>query len=172
MSRAVGLALMPALVVLALAGCTDRKAADTGASAMDTAMITTPAPAPAAVIPAPPPPDLRSRSDAFVAAWNRKNVAEVASFFATAATVHDPGGAYTGRADIRKRWLMPGMPTLRSLTVSDQTFIGTADSMTEDGSYREMIAQPRQAPAPHSGTYTITWVKTGADWMVKEMTVR
>lgn len=172
MSRAVGSTLMPGLVVLALAGCTDKKVPDTGAAAVDTAMITTPAPAPAAVIPAPPPPELRSRSDAFVAAWNRKSVAEVASFFATDATVHDPGGAYTGRADIRKRWLVPGMPTLRSLTVSSQTFIGTADSMAEDGSYSEMIAQPKQAPAPHSGTYTITWAKVGADWTVKDMTVR
>lgn len=172
MSRATRFALVPGLVMLTLGGCTEKKAADTGA-AVDTAMITTPAPAPAAVAtPAPPPPDLRSRSDAFVAAWNRKNVPGIAAFYATDAVVHDPDSTYTGRADISKRWLSPGVPMLSGLKVSDQTFTGTGDTMTENGSYSKTITEPKKAPNQHSGTYTIVWTKAGSDWMVKEMTAR
>lgn len=172
MSRAARFALVPGLVMLTLAGCTEKKADDTGA-AVDTAMVTTPAPAPAAAAtPAPPPPELRSRTDAFVAAWNRKSVPAIAAFYATDAVVHDPDSTYTGRAEITRRWLSPGVPMLSDLRISDQTFTGTGDTMTESGSYSETITEPKKAPAQHSGTYTIVWTKAGADWMVKEMTTR
>ena len=173
MSRAARFALVPGLVMLTLAGCTEKKADDTGAAAVDTAMVTTPAPAPAAAeAPAAPPAELRSRSDAFVAAWNRKSAAGVAAFFAADAVVHDPDSTYTGRDEILKRWIAPGLPMLSALAVTNQTFTGTADSMTENGSYSETITEPKKAPTSHSGTYTIAWNKAGADWMVKEMTVR
>ena len=171
MSRSARFALVPGLVMLTLAGCTEKKADDSGAAAVDTAMVTAPAPAPAAAeTPAPPPADLRSRSDAFVASWNKNSAGAIAAFYATDAVVHDPAGAYTGRADILKRWIAPGLPT--SLAVSNQTFTGTGDTMTENGSYTETMTAPKQAPTTHEGTYTITWVKAGADWMVKEMTVK
>ena len=173
MSRAARFALVPGLVMLTLAGCTEKKADDTGAAAVDTAMVTAPAPAPAATVtPAPPPAELRSRSDAFVASWNRKSPTGVAAFYASDAVVHDPDSTYTGRADILKRWIAPGLPMLSNLAVSNQTFTGTADMMTENGSYTEKMTMPKKAPADHNGTYTITWEKAGADWMVKEMTVR
>ena len=172
MSRAARFALVPGLVMLTLAGCTEKKA-DTGAAAVDTAMVTAPAPAPAAAAtPAAPPAELRSRSDAFVAAWNKKSTAAVAAFYATDAVVHDPDSTYTGRADILKRWIGPGLPMLSKLAVSNQTFTGTGDMMTENGNYSETIAMPKKAPSEHNGTYTISWEKAGADWMVKEMTVR
>jgi ketosteroid isomerase-like protein len=159
-------------MMLTLAGCTEKKAADTGA-AVDTAMITTPAPAPAAAAtPAPPPADLRSRSDAFVSAWNRKSVPAIAAFFAADAVVHDPDSTYTGRAEITRRWLAPGVPLLADLRISEQTFIGTGDTLTENGSYSEVITQPKKAPTQHTGTYTIVWTKVGADWIVKQMTTR
>lgn len=172
MSRSARFALVPGLVMLTLAGCTEKKA-DTGAAAVDTAMVTTPAPAPAAAAtPAPPPADLRSRSDAFVAAWNKKSPSALAAFYATDAVVHDPDSTYTGRADILKRWIGPGLPMLSNLAVSNQMFTGTGDMMTENGSYSEKMTMPKKAPADHNGTYTITWEKVGADWMVKEMIVR
>lgn len=173
MSRAARFALVPGLVMLTLAGCTEKKAPDTGTAAVDTAMVTAPAPAPAATTtPAPPPAELRSRSDAFVAAWNKKSPAGAAAFYTTDAVVHDPDSTYTGRADILKRWIAPGLPMIGSLAVSNQTFTGTGDTMTEAGNYSETINEPKKAPTQHAGTYTITWTKVGAEWMVKEMTVK
>src|SRR5512142_731702 len=125
--------------MLTLAGCTEKKAPDTGAAAVDTAMVTTPAPAPAATTPAPPPAELRSRSDAFVASWNKKSAAAIAAHYATDAVVHDPDSTYTGRADILKRWIAPGMPMLSNLAVTNQVFTGTGDTMTEAGNYSETI---------------------------------
>ena len=168
MSKAMRFAVIPGALVLVLAGCTEKKAADTGA-AMDTTMAasTTPA-APATEA---PPAELRSRSDAFGAAWNQKNADAVGAFYATDATLHDHDSTYSGRADIVKRWIAPGLPMLSDLKVSNQTFTGSGETMTESGSYTEMWAMPKMAPKQHGGTYSITWTKVGSDWMVKEMTV-
>ena len=172
MSRSARFALVPGLMLLTLAGCTEKKADDT-AAALDTAMVTTPAPPPAdATTPAPPPADLRSRSDAFVAAWNKKSPSALAAFYAPDAVVHDPDSTYTGRAQILRRWIAPGLPMVNKLAVSNQTFTGNGDSMTENGSYSETVTMPKKSRSEHNGTYTISWEKAGADWMVKEMTVR
>ena len=167
MSKAIRFAVIPGALVLALAGCMEKKAADTGA-AMDTTMAANNAPAPAAEA---PPADLRSRSDAFAAAWNQKNAETVGAFYATDATLHDHDSTYAGRADIVKRWIAPGLPMLSNLAISNQSFTGSAETMTETGSFSEMWAMPKMAPTEHGGTYTITWTKVGPDWMVKEMTV-
>lgn len=166
MSRAMRLIMIPG-ALLALAGCTEKKAPDTGA-AMDTTMAATPPAAPATQA---PPADLRSRSDAFAAAWNQDAPATVAAFFANDAVVHYGDSTYTGRADISNRWIAPGLPGLSDLKISDQAFTGSGDTMTENGSFSETITMPKQKPATNSGTYTVTWTKMGADWMVKEMTV-
>ena len=151
MSKAMRFAVIPGALVLVLAGCTEKKAADTGA-AMDTTMAasTTPA-APATEA---PPAELRSRSDAFGAAWNQKNADAVGAFYATDATLHDHDSTYSGRADIVKRWIAPGLPMLSDLKVSNQTFTGSGETMTESGSYTEMWAMPKMAPKQHGGTYT------------------
>lgn len=172
MLRAMRLAAIPGTLVLVLAGCTEKKAADTGAAADTTMAASTTTPAPAATPAAEAPPaDLRSRSDAMVAAWNQKNPATVGAFFATDATVHTGDSTYTGRADIVKRWVAPGLPMLSNLAISNQSFTTSGDGMTETGNFTETWTAPKMAPAQHGGTYTVTWNKMGADWMVKAMTV-
>ena len=95
MLRAMRLAAIPGTLVLVLAGCTEKKVADTGA-ATDTTMAastttTTTTPAPAATPPAEAPPaDLRSRADAMAAAWNQDNGAALGAYFATDATCTSP----------------------------------------------------------------------------------
>ena len=168
MSKAMRFAVIPGALVLALAGCGEKKAADTGA-AMDTTMAASTTPA--APTTEAPPADLRSRSGAFAAAWNQKSAAAVGAFYATDATLHDHDSTYAGRADIVKRWIAPGLPMLSKLTISNQAFTGAGDTMTETGSFSEMWTMPKMAPKEHGGTYSITWSKAGPDWMVKEMTV-
>lgn len=175
MLRAMRLAVIPGTLVL-LAGCTEKKVADTGA-ATDTTMAASTA-TPAATTPAPaapaaeaPPADLRSRSDAFAASWNQKNAASVGAFYATDAKLHDGDSTYSGRADIVKRWIAPGLPMLSNLVISNQSFTTSGDGMTETGNYTETWTLPKTAPKQHGGTYTITWNKMGADWMVKDMNV-
>ncbi len=167
MSRALRFVTIPGLMALALAGCTEKKAADTGA-AMDTSMAATPPAAPATQA---PPAELRSRSDAFGAAWNQESPAAVAVFFTNDAVVHYGDSTYTGRADISKRWVAPGLPRLSDLKITDQAFSGSGDTMTETGSFTETMTMPKQKTVQNSGTYTTTWTRVGADWMVKEMTV-
>lgn len=168
MSRAMRFAMLPGVLVLTLAGCTEKKAADTGA-AMDTTMAAAPAPTTAVTA---PPAELRSRSDAFDAAWNQKSPAVIAAFFTSDAVVHYGDSTYTGNADINKRWIAPGLPMMSDLKISDQAFTGTGDMMTETGSYSEMIKEPKKDAMSRGGTYSINWTKVGADWMVKEMTVK
>jgi ketosteroid isomerase-like protein len=168
MSKAMRFAVMPGALVLALAGCMEKKAADTGA-AMDTTMAASTTPATPAT--EAPPAELRSRSDAFAAAWNQKDASVVGAFYTTDATLHDHDSTYTGRADIVKRWIAPGLPMLSNLTISNQAFTGSGDTMTETGSFTEMWAMPKMAPAQHGGTYSITWTKAATDWLVKAMTV-
>jgi ketosteroid isomerase-like protein len=172
MLRVMRLAAIPGTLVLVLAGCTEKKVADTGAATDTTMAATTTTPAPAATPTAEAPPaDLRSRADAMAAAWNQDNAAALGAYFATDATVHFGDSTYTGRADIVKRWIAPALPTLSNLAISNQSFTTSGDGMTETGNFSETWTMPKTAPAQHGGTYTITWNKTGADWMVKQMTV-
>jgi len=166
MSRAMRFVVLPGVLLLGLGACTEKKA-DTGA-AMDTTMSATPPAAPATQA---PPAELRGRSDAFMAAWNQKDPNVLGAFFATDATVHALDSTYSGQADIVKRWIAPALPMLSNLAITNQVFSGTGDAMTETGNYSETWNMPKMAPAPHAGTYSITWNKAGADWTVKEMTV-
>ncbi len=161
-SRLAGMVVL----VLAAQAC-EKKAPDTAAMT-DTTMTATTPPAPATMA---PPAELKAQSDAMIAAWNQKDPAKPAAFFTADATVHADTATYTGAADISKRWIKPGLPMLSDLAVSDQSFTGSGDMMTETGKYTEKMTEPKKAAVNVAGTYTATWTRVGADWKVKDLTV-
>ncbi len=156
-------AMAGALALMAVTqGCTEKKAADTGAM--------TDSIAPAAEAPAPPA-ELTNRSTAMVAAWNQKDPAVPAAFFADSAVVTVPQGTFNGAADIKAKWIVPGLPIVSQLAVSDQNYTGSGDWMTETGKYSETVTLPKKAPMANGGTYTINWTNVGGTWMIKSMQV-
>jgi ketosteroid isomerase-like protein len=151
-----------ALVLLAQA-CAE-KPADTAAADTTATM--------AAPMASSTPPELTARSTAMLAAWNQEDGAAAAAFFTDSAIVIVDDSTYSGKAAIRDGWIVPGLPMVSDVTVSDQTFTGSGTSMTETGRFSETLTLPGEAPAPNAGTYSAEWTNMNGIWMVSRFTVK
>ena len=118
------------------------------------------------------PPELTARSAAMTASWNQEDGAAAAAFFADSAIAMVDDSTYNGMAAIRDRWIVPGLPLVSDLTVSDQAFTGSGDSFTETGRFSETLTLPGQAPVPNTGTYSAEWTNVNGTWMVTRFTVK
>jgi hypothetical protein len=119
-------------------------------------------------------PALTARSAAMAATWNQEGgaAAAAAAFFADSVIAIIDDSTYSGMAAIRDRWIVPGLPAVSDLTVSDQAFTGSGTSMTEIGTFGETLTLPGQAQAPNTGTYSAEWTNVSGTWMVGRFTVR
>jgi hypothetical protein len=116
------------------------------------------------------PSDLRARSAAVVSAWNQDDAAVVADFYWTNAVVTAGDSVYSGMERIRTNWLS-GLNMLSDLTVSEQTFSGSANDFVERGRYSYVLTEPGKSPQTISGTYETTWRKEGGTWLITAMKV-
>jgi hypothetical protein len=164
MPRSTRLVSLSALALLLLAQACAEKPADT-AAADTTATMAAPAASAA-------PPELTARSSAMLASWNREDGAAAAAFFADSAIAVIDDSTYSGMAAIRDRWIVPGLPMVSDVTVSDQAFTGSGPSMTETGRFSETLTLPGEAPAPNTGTYSAEWTNVNGTWMVSRFTVK
>ena len=160
-TRLVSLTSVFALVLLAQA-CAE-KPADTAAADTTTTMAAPAAPA--------APPELTARSSAMLASWNQENGAAASAFFTDSAVAVIDDSTYTGMAAIRDGWIVPGLPMVSDVAVSEQAFAGSGSSMTETGRFSETLTLPGEAPRPNTGTYTAEWTNLNGTWMVSRFTV-
>ena len=161
-----GISCVAALAVLA--GCTEKKAPDTGAA--DTTASAMPMAAASDTM-AAAPADLKAQSAKLLAGWNQKDPSVPAALFLPDAVVHEDSMTYSGAGEITNKWIKVGLPMISSLTVSGQKYTGSGDTMTETGSFAETVTMPKQAPTSMSGTYSIEWARVDSAWRVKAMTV-
>ena len=118
------------------------------------------------------PPGLAARSAAMIASWDQEDVPTAAAFYTDSAVVIVNDSTYSGLAAIRDRWIVPGLPVVSDLTVSDQAFTDSGTSMTETGRFSETLTLPGEAPAPNTGTYSAEWTNLDGTWMVSRFTVK
>ena len=118
------------------------------------------------------PPELAARSAAMIASWDQEDVPTAAAFYTDSAVVIVNDSTYRGLAAIRDRWIVPGLPVVSDLTVSDQVFTGSGASMTETGRFSETITRPGQAPERKPGTYAAEWTNLNGTWMLSRFTVK
>ena len=161
-TRLVSIAGAFALLLLAQA-CAE-KPADTAAADTTATMA---APAASAT-----PPELTARSAAMLASWNEENGAAASAFFADSAIAVIDDSTYTGMAAIRDGWILPGLPMVSDVSVSEQAFTGSGTSMTETGKFSETLTLPGEAPRPNTGTYSAEWTNLNSTWMVSRFTVK
>ena len=142
------------------------------AIACSSSTTTTTTDAGAAVTPAntATPSDLRARSAAVISAWNQDDPAVVADFYWTNAVVTDGDSVYSGMERIRTNWLA-GLSMLSDLTVSEQTFSGSANDFVERGSYSFVFSEPGKSPQTMTGTYETTWRREDGKWLITAMKV-
>ncbi len=165
MPRSTRLAsLTGAFALLLLAQACAERPADTAAADRTATMV---APAASAA-----PPELTARSGAMLASWNDEDGAAAAAFFTDSATAVIDDSTYHGMAAIRDRWIVPGLPMVTDVAVSDQAFAGSGTSMTETGRFSEILTLPGGAPAPNTGTYSAEWTNLNGTWMVSRFTVK
>ena len=150
-------------ILLVVQACSE-KPADTAATDTTAAMAMPAAPA--------TPPELTARSADMVASWNQEDGAAASAFFADSAVAVVDDSTYTGMAAIRDRWIVPGLPMVSGLSVTDQAFTGSGSSMTETGRFSETLTLPGQAPMPNTGTYTAEWTNVNGTWMIGRFTVK
>lgn len=156
-------ALVALMGVLAWApGCRDRK--DEPASRVDTAAMTSSSLSSA-------PPALTRRADGLFTSWNGEDPAAIAAYFSDSAVVHASDSTYTGRGEIRDRWLANELPRMSRLSVADRQFSGTNAAMTESGKFHFTFTAPKTAPVARTGSYTTTWARQGSEWKVTFMTI-
>ena len=165
MPRSTGLvSLTGAFALLLLVQACAEKPADTAAADTTATMA---APAASAT-----PPELTARSAAMLASWNEEDGAAAAAFFTDSAIAVVDDSTYNGMAAIRDGWILPGLPMVSDVSVSDQAFTGSGTSMTETGRFSETLTLPGEAPAPNTGTYTAEWTNLDGTWMVSRFTVK
>jgi hypothetical protein len=153
-----------AFALLLLAQACAEKPADTAAADTTAPMA---APVTSAV-----PPELIARSTAMLASWNEEDGAAASAFFADSAIAVIDDSTYNGMAAIRDGWIVPGLPMVSDVAVSDQAFAGSGTSMTETGLFSETLTLPGEAPRPNTGTYSAEWTNLNGTWMVSRFTVK
>lgn len=151
MLRTASAHLAGAIVAFGLAACT----ADTPDT--DTAVVDS-----AAAIRA----EVEAAGERVVAAWNGEDPAAVAALYATDAVVTTSDSTYSGREDIRLRWITPGLPVLSDLTTTNREFIVNGDMVTGTGNFTYMLTLPDSQPVQVSGTYRNTWKREGGAWVI------
>jgi hypothetical protein len=156
--------LTGAFALLLLTQACAEKPAD--AAAADTTAVMA-APVASAV-----PPELSARSAAMLSSWNEEDGAAASAFFADSAIAVIDDSTYNGMAAIRDGWIVPGLPMVSDVAVSDQAFAGSGTSMTETGRLSETLTLPGEAPAPNTGTYSAEWTNLNGTWMVSRFTVK
>lgn len=143
-----------AAFLFALAACSERP--DAAASgAIDSAPPAEEAPA-----------ELVAASDAILRAWNGENAEALAAYYAADAVVVAEDSTYEGRDGIRDRWIANALPVLSDLQVSGRTFSGSGDTRTETGRYTHAITIPDSAAISVTGSYEVTWLRQGDQWLV------
>jgi hypothetical protein len=156
--------LTGAFALLLLAQACAEKPADTAAADTTATM--------AAPLASEAPPELTARSAAMLASWNQEDGAAASAFFADSAVAVIDDSTYNGMAAIRDGWIVPGLPMVSDVSVSDQAFAGSGTSMTETGRFSETLTLPGEAPKPNTGTYSAEWTNLNGTWMVSRFTVQ
>jgi ketosteroid isomerase-like protein len=120
------------------------------------------------------PAELTSANEAYAAAWNGEDADAVAAHFTEDAVVVEGDSTYTGRAEIRDRWIGINLPAINSLSMSNETFDWVGEDVLASGDYTLMVTMPDATePTEMGGTYSDTWTR-GADgtWMISNTEIR
>lgn len=134
-----------AVPALLLTGCatTEVEPAETPAVAAAPAEVPAPAAAPApaetpavAGMTSAPPAPIAAIHPQFLAAWQGTDADAVAAFYADDAVVTVPDGTvFTGKEEIRSRWIGTSLGTMSDFDAVPESFEMAGDRITEVGRY-------------------------------------
>jgi ketosteroid isomerase-like protein len=122
---------------------------------------------------AAPPAALSEASDRFAAAWDGDDPAAVARFFTEDATATVADATLTGRDDITAGWIVPALPIISNLRLTDEWIRPVGGGWRSEGVYTHDARLPgAEAVSDQRGRYSFTWTRDAhGHWLLRSFEV-
>ncbi|HSJ15994.1 MAG TPA: nuclear transport factor 2 family protein [Longimicrobiales bacterium] len=115
-----------------------------------------------------PPEDLIRIGDEYVAAWNGEDAAAVSAFFMEDAVVRVGDETYSGRQEIETRWVLPSLPAISDLEITETNTERRGDEWYRAGTYRHQVIEEGAEPFTATGRYLTIWARTpDGQWRIR-----
>ena len=120
----------------------------------------------------PPPAELTTAAPALLRAWQGDDISAFSPYYAENVVVVTPTDRYTGWADVRGRWITPGLPVISDFNLSNVNFSREGNDIIETGRYTYIATQDGRSERMR-GSYAQRWQRqTDGSWRVVSVNVQ